>query len=106
MNEETLIEFSITPIGGDDSTSISPVVTRAVERVKTSGLSHEVHAMGTIVEGQLEDCLALVRECVRDALRESPRVAASVRLDVRPGHTGRIEQNVKSVKQQERRRSA
>lgn len=95
-SEDTLLEFSIIPMGGNGTDSISPTVTKAVKRIKTSGLPSETHAMGTLVEADLNQCLDLVKACIRDALGEVPRVTASIRLDVRPGHSGRIHASVQS----------
>lgn len=101
--EDTLIEFSIIPVGQNETDSISPTVAKVVKRVKTAGLASEVHSMGTVVEGRLDQCLDLLKDCVRDALQEAPRVTASIRMDVRPGHSGRIESNVQSVEEKWRK---
>lgn len=97
--EDTLIEFNVVPIGNATNDSISPTVAKVVKHVKQSGLPSEIHAMGTVVEGCLDECLELVKTCVREVLKEAPRVSASVRIDVRPGHSGRIEGSVRSVEE-------
>jgi uncharacterized protein (TIGR00106 family) len=56
-----LLEFSITPLGRGES--VSPYVTRCVEIIRASGLDYELHAMGTIVEGELPALLDLLRSC-------------------------------------------
>lgn len=96
MNEDTLIEFSITPVG-DSSDSMSPVIAKVADRVRGSGMPNEVHAMGTVVEGQLDDCLDLLKQCLREAMEDKSRLTATVRLDLRPGHSGRIKGSVESV---------
>lgn len=97
--EDTLIEFNVIPVGHIENDSISPIIAKVVRKVKTSGLPNEIHSMGTVVEGRLDECLDLVKECIREALKETPRVTASVRLDVRPGHAGRMESSVRSVEE-------
>lgn len=97
--ENTLIEFSIVPVGHSDSDSISPTVAKVADRVKRSNLASEIHSMGTVVEGPLEECLDLIKDCVREALDDVPRVTASIRLDVRPGHPGRMRESVRSVEE-------
>lgn len=99
QTEDTLLEFSVTPVGHNPTDSIRPTIAKVVKKVKTSGLPNEIHAMGTVVEGELDACLDLVKECVREVLKEGPRVSATVRLDVRPGHPGRMEASVKSVEE-------
>lgn len=97
--EDTLIEFSIIPMGHSESDSISPTVAKVADRVKRSNLPSEIHSMGTVVEGSLEECLDMIKSCVREALEDVPRVTASIRLDIRPGHLGRMRESVRSVEE-------
>lgn len=97
---DTLIEFNVIPIGHTKNESISPTVAKVVKHIKSSGLPNETHAMGTVIEGTLDECLELVKTCIQESLKDTPRVTASVRLDVRPGHDGRIESSVRSVEEQ------
>lgn len=97
--EDTLVEFSIIPVGQNQSDSISPTVAKVARRIKSSNMPNEIHSMGTVVEGQLDDCMDLIKDCVRDALEDVTRVTASIRLDVRPGHAGRIQASVRSVEE-------
>ena len=46
-----LLEMSIVPIGAGES--VSQYVAKCVDVVDRSGLNYELHAMGTIVEGEL-----------------------------------------------------
>jgi uncharacterized protein (TIGR00106 family) len=90
-----LIEFSVVPLGAGDS--VAKHVARCVERVEASGLAFEVHAMGTIVEGELEQVLALVQECVALLAEDFDRVTCQVKLDLRRGASGRLRGKVESV---------
>ena len=47
-----LLEFSMTPLGQGES--VSQYVARSLEIIDASGLDYELHAMGTIVEGELQ----------------------------------------------------
>ncbi len=95
MSEETLIEFSVTPLGA--GASVSPYVARCAKVVRASGLPSELHAMGTLVEASLDQCFDLVKACVRAQLTDCPRVSVALKMDVRPGHTGRLRGKVESV---------
>ena len=46
-----LLEFSVSPLGAGES--VSPIVARCLEIVEQSGLPYQLHAMGTLVEGDL-----------------------------------------------------
>ena len=56
-----LLEMSITPLGVGES--VSAYVAECVDLIDRSGLDYELHAMGTIVEGELDQVLELMR-CV------------------------------------------
>jgi uncharacterized protein (TIGR00106 family) len=96
MNEDTLVEFSISPLGAGES--VSPYVARCVQKIQKSGLDHELHSMGTIVEGSLDECFDLIKGCMRDVLKDNSRVTAAIKVDLRPGKRGRIQSKVEAVK--------
>jgi uncharacterized protein (TIGR00106 family) len=90
-----LLEFSVSPLGAGES--VSPYVARAVELVVASGLDYRLHAMGTIVEGDLEQVLELLRRCIEALASDCPRVTCSAKLDYRQGASGRLDAKVRSV---------
>jgi uncharacterized protein (TIGR00106 family) len=92
-----LLEMSITPLGKGES--VSPYVAECVRLVDASGLDYELHAMGTIVEGELDDVLDLMRRCIELVAQHSDRVTCAAKLDFRRGHAGRIKSKVESVQQ-------
>jgi uncharacterized protein (TIGR00106 family) len=92
-----LLEMSITPLGVGDS--VSQYVAQCVELVDQSGLDYELHAMGTIVEGELDQVLDLMRRCMEQVAEHSDRVTCAAKLDFRRGQTGRIRSKVASVEQ-------
>ncbi len=90
-----LLEFSITPL--DKGESVSPWVARCLEIVRASGLDYRLHAMGTIVEGELPEVLDLFRRCVEAVAQDCNRISCTMKLDYRRGHQGRLETKVQSV---------
>ena len=92
-----LLEFSITPLG--EGESVSKYVARAVDIIDRSGLPYRLHAMGTIVEGELAEVLDVLRQCVESIANECNRVSVSAKIDYRHGHTGRLDAKVASVEQ-------
>ncbi len=89
-----VVEFSITPVGTD--AHISEAVAKCTRVVRESGLDNELHAMGTTVEGDLDQCLRVIRECIEAVLVEAPRASTSVRIDCGEGRSG-IASRVRSV---------
>src|SRR5262245_40279196 len=92
-----LLEMSITPLGKGES--VSQYVAECVKLIDASGLDYELHAMGTIVEGELADVLDLMRRCIEQVATHSDRVTCAAKLDFRRGASGRIKSKVASVEQ-------
>jgi uncharacterized protein (TIGR00106 family) len=92
-----LLEMSITPLGKGES--VSTFVAECVDIIDRSGLDYELHAMGTIVEGELDQVLDLMRRCMEQMAQHSDRVTCAAKLDFRRGHSGRLKSKVASVEQ-------
>jgi uncharacterized protein (TIGR00106 family) len=92
-----LLEMSITPLGQGES--VSQYVAECVALVEQSGLDYELHAMGTIVEGELDEVLDLMRRCIEQVATHTDRVTCAAKLDFRRGHAGRLKSKVTSVEQ-------
>ncbi|TWT74614.1 hypothetical protein Pla123a_34380 [Posidoniimonas polymericola] len=90
-----LMELSVVPLGQGES--VSQYVAQCVDVIAQSGLDYELNAMGTVVEGELPQLLAIIQQCVDLMSRHSDRVTASVKLDHRAGASGRIRGKVASV---------
>lgn len=90
-----LLEMSITPLGRGES--VSEYVAECVELIDRSGLQYELHSMGTIVEGELDQVLDLMRRCIEQVATHSDRVTCAAKLDFRRGHSGRLQSKVASV---------
>jgi uncharacterized protein (TIGR00106 family) len=89
--------MSIVPLGQGES--VSQYVAQCVDIVDRSGLTYELHAMGTIVEGELAEVLSVMQQCIEQVARSSNRVTCSAKLDYRQGASGRLAAKVASVEQ-------
>jgi len=92
-----LLEMSITPLGLGES--VSQYVAECVDLVDQSGLDYELHAMGTIVEGELDQVLDLMRRCIEQTAKHGDRVTCAAKLDYRRGKSGRLRSKVASVEE-------
>jgi uncharacterized protein (TIGR00106 family) len=92
-----LLEFSITPLG--EGESVSAYVAKAVEVVEKSGLDYQLHAMGTVVEGDVDALLKVLKQAIDAVMADCDRVSVAAKIDVRKGHTGSLSAKVASVEQ-------
>lgn len=97
LQMSTLLEMSIVPLGLGES--VSPSVAHCIDLVKSSGLDYELHAMGTIVEGELAEVLSLMQQCMVAVAEDANRVTCTAKIDMRKGAQGRIKSKVASVMQ-------
>ena len=92
-----LLEFSISPL--EKGESVSQYVARSLEMIEASGLDYRLHAMGTIVEGELDQVLDLLRRCIEAMAQDCDRITCTAKLDYRRGHQGRLESKISSVEE-------
>jgi uncharacterized protein (TIGR00106 family) len=92
-----LLEFSVSPLEKGDS--VSAYVARSLDLIDKSGLAYELHAMGTIVEGELSEVLALMQQCIEAIAADCARVTCTAKIDYRQGHEGRLQSKVTSVEE-------
>ena len=90
-----LLEFSISPL--DKGTSLSEYVSRSLDIVDRSGLSYRINPMGTVLEGQWDQCMRVVSECFERMTQDCERVSCSIKVDYRRGKDGRINAKIASV---------
>jgi uncharacterized protein (TIGR00106 family) len=91
-----LIAFSVSPLGGE-SDSVGRAVADAVRVVRESGLPNETNAMFTLVEGDWDEVMAVVKRAVDVLAAQAPRVSLVLKADIRPGHTGQLRAKVERV---------
>ena len=92
-----LVAFSIAPAGPDDTGSYSAAVAEAVRIVRASGLPNQTDAMFTTIEGEWDEVMAVLKECVDAMTASHPRVSLVVKADIRPGHSGQLTSKVARI---------
>ncbi|MCO1597327.1 MTH1187 family thiamine-binding protein [Micromonospora sp. RHAY321] len=90
-----LIAFSITPLGVGES--VGDLVAEAVRVVRESGLPNRTDAMFTIVEGEWDEVMAVVKRAVDVVGAQAPRVSVVLKADIRPGVTDALTAKVAHV---------
>ena len=96
-----IVEVSVVPLG-TGTTSVSLYVARAVEVLPgEKDIKYELTAMGTIIEGDLEHLLTLVRkmhEAVFDA--GITRVVTTIKIDDRRDKISSMSSKMESLKRE------
>jgi len=96
-----LVEVSIVPLG-TETPSVSQYVARAVGVLQgEKDIKYELTAMGTIIEGDLDHLLTLVRkmhEAVFDA--GITRVVTTIKIDDRRDKISGMKSKIESVKRE------
>lgn len=91
-----LAEFSITPVGKGES--LGDVIADVLRLVDSSGLPYKANAMGTVVEGEWDDVMGLIKKCHEKVMESAPRLTSSIHIDLRPSKPlDRITEKLKSV---------
>jgi len=86
-----LVAFSVSPSGGDNpDASVHDAVAAAVHVVRESGLPNRTDSMFTTIEGEWDECMAVVKEATAAVAEYGPRVSLVLKADIRPGHTGEL----------------
>jgi uncharacterized protein (TIGR00106 family) len=92
-----LVEFSILPVG--KGVSVSPMVARVLKIVAGSGISYKANPMGTVLEGEWDRVMGIIKECHQEVMKDADRAITSITIDDRKGKEERIEKKLESVEQ-------
>jgi uncharacterized protein (TIGR00106 family) len=90
-----LAEFSIIPIGS--GTSVGAQVAAALSIVEASGMPYRLNPMGTVVEGEWDEVMALIKRCRDELMKREERLVITIKIDDRKGMPNRIAEKVASV---------
>ena len=92
-----LAEFSMTPL--DKGESVSKYVARSLEIVADSGLPYRFGPMGTCLEGDWGQVLAVIAKCYQRMSADCNRISVSIKIDARAGHDDRLDSKIQKVEQ-------
>ena len=92
-----LAEISMWPM--DKGQSVSIYVARVLDIIDRSGVAYRLGPLGTCIEGEWDDVMAVVKQCFDALAADSDRVAMTMKCDWRRGRTGALEGKIDSVEQ-------
>jgi uncharacterized protein (TIGR00106 family) len=90
-----LVEFSIVPLGA--GSSVSDRVARVLDIVDKSGIPYRITPMGTVVEGEWEEAMGLIKKCRDELIAGEARLLITIRIDDKKGISGMLENKIASV---------
>ncbi len=92
-----LVEFSIVPVGA--GASLSPQIAKVLKIVAASGIPYKANPMGTVLEGEWDVVMGVVKKCHDAVMSDSERALTRITVDDRKGREARIEKKLESVEQ-------
>lgn len=96
-----LLEFSMSPLGKGES--VGKYVARSLDIIDKSGVAYRLNPMGTVLEGDWDEVMGVVKKCYERMKKDCNRISCSIKIDYRKGHTGRLSSKVKSVERRLKR---
>jgi uncharacterized protein (TIGR00106 family) len=90
-----LAEFSIIPIGA--GSSLGDRLAEVLRIVDASGIPYKVNPMGTVVEGEWDEVIGLIKKCHKTVMKTGERAVTTISIDDRKGKPNRIDQKVRSI---------
>jgi len=90
-----MIEFSILPVSED--AHLGKYIATAVKIVHDSGMEYRLTPMGTILMGEWEPAMAVIRKCHEAVRQMSDRVMTRIKVDDSKDGARLPEDKVKSV---------
>jgi uncharacterized protein (TIGR00106 family) len=92
-----LVELSVIPLAR--GRSVGADVAELLKIIDAAGLDYRLTAAGTILEGDWDEVMAVVKRCHETMRKRTDRVVTLVKIDDYGGRTGRLSQAVASVEQ-------
>jgi uncharacterized protein (TIGR00106 family) len=94
-----IVFVTIAPLG-TASSSLSAYVAGVERILRNSGLKHELTAMGSIVEGDLDAILPVIREMHEQPFGQGAvRVSTLIKIDDRRDKQASMDAKIRSVRQ-------
>jgi uncharacterized protein (TIGR00106 family) len=94
-----IVFLTITPLG-TATPSVSRYVAGVEQVLRESGLRNQLTAMGTIIEGDLDQILAVVRKMHEHPFTQGAvRVSTSIKIDDRRDKAATIDSKMRSVEE-------
>lgn len=92
-----IVEFDTYPVGKESG--LGKEIAGVKKIIEGSGLDHRLTAMGTIIEGEWDEVMEVIKRCHEYLRDDYARVETHIKIDDHGGRTDRIEGKVRSVEE-------
>ena len=90
-----LAQISMFPLG--KASGMSEDVAQVIDTIEESGLPYQLTSMGTLIEGEWDEVMALVGRCRQILLAKHERIYLVMKVDDHKGVTGKLRGKIASV---------
>ena len=90
-----LLEFSMAPLGKGES--VGEYVSRSLDLIDRSGVPYRLNPMGTVLEGEWDELVGIVKQCLDRMSEDCNRVTCTIKFDWRSGATDQLESKIAGV---------
>lgn len=90
-------ELSIIPLGGD--THLSDELAEVLRIVDDSGLPYQLTPTATIIEGEWDEGIQLIRRCHERARETSAHVITTIKIEDEQGGRNKLADNVAAIEE-------
>jgi uncharacterized protein (TIGR00106 family) len=94
-DRQMIAAFSIAPVGAGDS--VSETVAECIAIVRASGIPNETNAMFTNLEGDWDEVMDVIKQCLDHVAAVAPRVSLVIKIDHRPGVSDALHGKVAAI---------
>lgn len=90
-----LLEFSIHPL--DKGESVGDFVARCLKIIEESGLNYQCHPMGTVIEGEIDEVIGTMQQCIAELTTDCNRIECAMKLDYRKGYMDELKTRIPRI---------
>jgi uncharacterized protein (TIGR00106 family) len=93
---KVIMDLCVVPMGV--GVSVSKYVAICQRILKDAGLSHQLHAYGTNIEGDWDQVLDAVKQCHKEIhVMGAPRITTTIKLGTRIDRNQTMDEKIESV---------
>jgi uncharacterized protein (TIGR00106 family) len=92
-----LVELSIMPLGGNSH--LSGEIAKALDLIDSSGLRYQLTATATLIEGEWDEVLPLIKRCHERMRESSSHIITNIKIEDDAGELNKLRRNVASVEE-------